>query len=91
MPEVGLGVGLERFALLARGEVECIVDIVDSDAASLRLTSLPDFPLALEERMRDANAFCERIMADAPHLAAMLAPVAAALTKSAASLAEGQE
>ena len=48
MPEVGLGVGLQRFALLARGEVECIVDIVDNDTASLTLTSLPDFPLALE-------------------------------------------
>jgi hypothetical protein len=45
----------------------------------------------LEERMRDATAFCERIVADAPHLAAMLEPVASALTKCAASLAAGQE
>ena len=48
MPEVGLGLGLERFALLARGEVQCVVDIVDDETASLTLTSLPDFPLALE-------------------------------------------
>jgi hypothetical protein len=48
MPEVGLGLGLERFELLARGEVQCVVDIVDNDAASLTLTALPDFPLALE-------------------------------------------
>jgi hypothetical protein len=48
MPEVGLGVGLERFALLARGEVECVVDIVDNETASVTLTALPDFPLALE-------------------------------------------
>ena len=39
MPEVGLGLGLERFTLLARGEVECVVDIVDNETASLTLTS----------------------------------------------------
>ena len=48
MPEVGLGLGLERFTLVARGEAECVVDIVGNETASLTLTSLPDFPLALE-------------------------------------------
>ena len=48
MPEVGLGVGLERFTLLAGGEVVCVVDIVDNETASLTLRALPDFPLALE-------------------------------------------
>ncbi len=48
MPEVGLGLGLERFTLMARGEAECVVDILDSETASLTLTALPDFPVALE-------------------------------------------
>ena len=48
MPEVGLGLGLERFTLLARGEAECVVDIVDNETASLTLMALPDFPLPLE-------------------------------------------
>jgi hypothetical protein len=48
MPEVGLGVGLERFTLLAGGEAECVVDIVDNETASLTLRALPDFPLELE-------------------------------------------
>jgi hypothetical protein len=48
MPEVGLGLGLERFTLLARGEPTCVVDIVDNDTATLTLTALPDFPVALE-------------------------------------------
>jgi hypothetical protein len=47
MPEVGLGVALERFELVAQGEVYCVIDIVDQDAASLVLTALPEFPLAL--------------------------------------------
>jgi hypothetical protein len=45
MPEVGPGVGLERFELVAHGDVCCVVDIVDQDAASMVLTALPEFPL----------------------------------------------
>ena len=48
MPEVGPGVGLERFELVAQGDVYCIVDIVDQEAASIVLTALPEFPLELE-------------------------------------------
>ncbi|MBV9133647.1 MAG: hypothetical protein JO318_13175, partial [Chloroflexi bacterium] len=44
----------------------------------------------LEERLRDAMAFGERIRADAPHLSAVLAPVSAALNKFADSLGDGQ-
>jgi len=47
MPEVGLGAALERFELLAQGEPYCVIDIVDQDAASLVLTALPEFPLAV--------------------------------------------
>jgi hypothetical protein len=43
--------------------------------------------LILEERLRDAQAFCERIQADAPHLATGLQPVSACLGKQAAALA----
>ena len=45
MPEVGVGLGLERFTLVANGEVYCVVDIVEREAATLLLTALPDFPL----------------------------------------------
>jgi hypothetical protein len=43
--------------------------------------------LILEERLRDAHAFCERIVADAPHLSDGLGPIAASLDKQAAALA----
>jgi len=45
--------------------------------------------IILEERLRDARAFCERLGADAPHLAAPLQPVAASLEKFASALAAG--
>jgi hypothetical protein len=48
MPEVGLGVALERFELIAQGEPYCTVDIVDQHAASIVLTALPEFPLEIE-------------------------------------------
>jgi len=48
MREVGLGIPLERFSLLAQGDVYCIVDIVDRDVASIVLTALPGSPLDLD-------------------------------------------
>jgi hypothetical protein len=48
MREVGLGLPLERFELIARGDVYCTVDIVDHDTASMALTALPGSPLGLE-------------------------------------------
>ncbi|MDQ3809704.1 MAG: hypothetical protein M3336_05380 [Chloroflexota bacterium] len=48
MPEVGPGVALERFELVAEGELYCIIDIVDQASASIVLTALPEFPLELE-------------------------------------------
>ncbi len=48
MPEVGLGLALERFTLLAHGEVYCVVDIVDEGPASIVLTALPGFPLEVD-------------------------------------------
>jgi hypothetical protein len=48
MREVGLGLPLERFTLLTRGDVYCIVDIVDKDVASIVLTALATSPLDLE-------------------------------------------
>jgi hypothetical protein len=48
MPEVGLGLALERFTLVAQGDVFCVVDIVDQDAGSIVLTALPAFPLELD-------------------------------------------
>ncbi len=48
MPEVGLGLPLERFTLVARGDVYCVVDFVDQDAASIVLTPVPDASLDLE-------------------------------------------
>jgi hypothetical protein len=48
MPEVGLGLALERFTLVAQGAVQCVVDIVDKDAASIVLTALPAFPLDVD-------------------------------------------
>ena len=48
MPEVGPGLSLERFTLVRLGDVYCVVDIVDQDAASIALTALPDFPLDIE-------------------------------------------
>jgi hypothetical protein len=47
MREVGLGLPLERFTLVTRGDVYCVVDIVDHDAASVALTVLPSAPLAV--------------------------------------------
>jgi len=48
MREVGMGLPLERFTLVARGDVSCIVDIVDKDAASVTLTALPTSPLEFD-------------------------------------------
>jgi hypothetical protein len=48
MREVGLGLALERFTLVAQEDVYCVVDIVEGDTASVVLTALPDFPLDLE-------------------------------------------
>ena len=48
MPEVGPGVALERFELVAEGDVYCVIDIVDQHAASIVLTALPEFPLEIE-------------------------------------------
>ena len=48
VPEVGPGVGLERFELVAQGDVYCVVDVVEQEAASIVLTALPEFPLELE-------------------------------------------
>jgi hypothetical protein len=45
--------------------------------------------LVLEERLRDASAFCEEILVNAPDLSARLRPVAASLQKQAAALLEG--
>jgi hypothetical protein len=42
--------------------------------------------LVLEERLRDAHAFSERIQADAPSLSGSLQPIAASLEKQAAAL-----
>jgi hypothetical protein len=47
MPEVSVGLALERFTLLAAGEVYCVVDIVENEAANIQMTALPDFPLEL--------------------------------------------
>ena len=48
MPEVGLGLALERFTLVAQGDMYCVVDIVDQDVASILLAALPDFPLDVD-------------------------------------------
>jgi hypothetical protein len=48
MTEVGIGLGLERFTLLAHGEVYCVVDIVEQGTATIVLTALPDFPLDID-------------------------------------------
>ena len=48
MPEVGLGAALERFELVARGDLCCTIDIVDSQTASIVLPSLPEFPLEID-------------------------------------------
>ena len=45
MPEVGLRIPLERFSLLLKGDVYCVVDIVGAESASLALTPLPEQPL----------------------------------------------
>ena len=44
--------------------------------------------LILEERLRDAHSFCERIQADATDLSAGLQPIASSLQKQAAALSE---
>src|SRR5262249_24910145 len=46
--------------------------------------------ILLEERLRDACAFCEGIQLSAPAVSSKLAPIAASLQKQAAALAEGQ-
>jgi hypothetical protein len=48
MREVGPGIPLERFSLFTRGDVYCIVDIVDQDVASIVLTALPGSPLDVD-------------------------------------------
>jgi hypothetical protein len=48
MREAGIGLALERFTLVAQGDVYCVVDIVDEDAGSIVLSALPAFPLQLE-------------------------------------------
>jgi hypothetical protein len=48
VPEVGLGFALERFTLLAQGDVYCVVDIVENETGSIVLTALPSFPLEIE-------------------------------------------
>lgn len=53
MPEVGPGVALERFELVAQEDVYCTIDIVDQQVASVVLTALPEFPLQIDaERAR---------------------------------------
>jgi hypothetical protein len=48
MREVGLGLALERFTLVARGDVYCVVDILEQDTATLVLSALPGFPLDVD-------------------------------------------
>jgi hypothetical protein len=48
MREAGLGLALERFTLVAQGDVYCVVDIVDQDSGSIVLSALPAFPLDLD-------------------------------------------
>jgi hypothetical protein len=45
MPEVGPRIPLERYSLLLKGDVYCVVDVVDGDSASIVLTPLPEQPL----------------------------------------------
>jgi hypothetical protein len=47
MPEAGLRIPVERYSLVSKGDVYCIVDVVDADTASVSLTPLPDHPLAV--------------------------------------------
>jgi hypothetical protein len=47
MPEVSLPIPVERYSLLSKGDVYCVVDVVDADTASVSLTPLPDHPLAV--------------------------------------------
>jgi hypothetical protein len=48
VPEVGLGAALERFELVAEGEVYGVIDIVDEQHATLTLAALPEFPLEID-------------------------------------------
>jgi hypothetical protein len=48
MREVGIGLALERFTLVAKADVYCVVDIVDDATGSIVLSALPAFPLELE-------------------------------------------
>jgi hypothetical protein len=48
MPEVSVGLGLERFTLLAHGDVYAVVDIVEQQAASMVLSALPDLPIDMQ-------------------------------------------
>jgi hypothetical protein len=45
MPEAGPRVPLERFSLVSKGDVYCVVDIVEDEVASILLTALPDHPV----------------------------------------------
>ena len=47
MPEVGLGAALERFELVAQGDMYGVVDIVNEDQASIVLAALEEFPLEI--------------------------------------------
>ena len=48
MPEVSLGLALERFTLVLLGEVYCVVDIVETQSASMVFTALSDFPMDVD-------------------------------------------
>jgi hypothetical protein len=48
MREVSPGLALERFMLVTRGDVYCVVDVVDDENASVTLTALPGFPLEIQ-------------------------------------------
>jgi len=45
MPEAGPRIPLERFSLVSKGDVYCVVDIVDGETATIVLTPLPEHPL----------------------------------------------
>jgi hypothetical protein len=54
MPEVGPRIPLERYSLLLKGDVYCVVDVVDGDSASIVLTPLPE--QALEVDLGEASS-----------------------------------
>ena len=47
MPEVGPRIPLERYSLVLKGDVYCVVDVVDGESASIVLTPLPEQPLEI--------------------------------------------